>query len=178
MISSRLARPARVVRLVRVVLAAAAVVALAACSTGDDEGAATTTTSTSLAPLPSTPTTPVPDYEGDPDSPFCTLLRDIDPSAILSGDGDDPAAVRDAIGRLVAVLADAAEAAPPEIVEDVALVGGGVAALDEALAAVDYDFDALAAAGDAEEVAAAMNDPAFADAGVRLGAYRSQVCQL
>src|SRR3546814_3638386 len=111
----------------------------------------TTTTSTSLAPLPSTPTTPVPDYEGDPDSPFCTLLRDIDPSAILSGDGDDPAAVRDAIGRLVAVLADAAEAAPPEIVEDVALVGGGVAALDEALAAVDYDFDALAAAGDAEE---------------------------
>ena len=76
------------------------------------------------------------------------------------------------------MLADASETAPPDIVEDVALVAGGVAALDEALAAVGYDFEALAASEAGDEVMAAANDPAFADAGARLAAYRTQVCEL
>jgi hypothetical protein len=50
--------------------------------------------------------------------------------------------------------------------------------LDDALAAVGYDYDALAASGAADEVLTAVNDPAFADAGARLAAYRSQVCGL
>jgi hypothetical protein len=60
----------------------------------------------------------------------------------------------------------------------VALVAEGMTSLAAALAAVGYDFDALAAGGNADAVLAAVNDPAFADAGVRLSAYRTQVCQL
>jgi hypothetical protein len=152
-----------------------AVAVLGGCSTGDDEGSATTTTATRSG---TSATTEPPDYEGDPDSPFCTLLRDVDTTSILAGDADDPASVEAALARLVEVLADASETAPPDIVEDVALVAGGVAALDEALAAVGYDFEALAASDAGAEVMAAANDPVFADAGTRLAAYRTQVCEL
>lgn len=145
------------------------------CSTGDDEGSGTTTTA-STAGGPST--TSPPDYEGDPDSAFCTLLRDVDTSSILAGDADDPASVEMALGRLIDVLADASETAPPDIVDDVALVAGGVAALDGALAAAGYDFEALAASEAGAEVMQAANDPVFTDAGVRLAAYRTQVCEL
>ena len=155
---------------------AATVVALAGCSTGDDEGAATTTAPSGSGS--SSPTTEPPDYEGDPDSAFCALLRDVDTSTILAGDADDPASVEEALGRLVGVMAEASEAAPPEIVDDVALVAGGVVALDEALAEAGYDFDALAASEGGAEVMAAANDPAFTDAGIRLAAYRTQVCEL
>jgi hypothetical protein len=58
------------------------------------------------------------------------------------------------------------------------LVADGMDALDAALAAVGYDFDALATSDAADAVVAAVNDPAFADAGVRLAAYRAQVCRL
>lgn len=61
---------------------------------------------------------------------------------------------------------------------DAALVADGVEALDGALAAVAYDFDALAASAASAEVIAAVNDPAFSTAGDRLGAYRTQVCHL
>lgn len=147
----------------------------AGCSTGDDEGSATSTTT---ARTGTSSTKAPPDYEGDPDSAFCTLLRDVDTSSILAGDADDPASVEAALGRLVRVLAEARETAPPDIVEDVALVAGGVAALDEALARAGYDFEALAASDDGTEVVAAANDPVFADAGTRLAAYRAQVCEL
>lgn len=147
---------------------------LAACSTGDDEGSATTT----IAGARSSTTTELPEYEGDPDSVFCTLLRDVDTGSILAGDADDPAAVEAALGRLVSVLTDATDSAPDDIVDDVALVAGGVSALDDALSEVGYDFDALAASEAGDEVMAAANDPVFTDAGARLGAYRTQVCEL
>jgi hypothetical protein len=102
----------------------------------------------------------------------------VDTSTVLAGDADDPASVEEALGRLVGIMAEASEAAPPEIVDDVALVAGGVVALDEALAAAGYDFDVLAASDGGTEVMDAANDPAFTDAGIRLAAYRTQVCEL
>jgi hypothetical protein len=102
----------------------------------------------------------------------------VDTAAILQGDPGDPASVQAAFTRLVDVLRAALDVAPPEIQVDLALVSGGVDALDATLAEVGYDFDALAASGEAEAVRAATDDPAFTDAGIRLAAYREQVCGL
>lgn len=151
---------------------------LAACSGGDDEDAATTTTSESTTSTSSTTTTEPPTFTGDPGSPFCALLRDVDTDAALAGDPNDPTAVGAAFQRLVSILRDASALAPPEIRDDITLVKDGIESLDAALAAVAYDFDALAASGAGPEVSAAVNDPAFADAGARLTAYRTQVCGL
>jgi hypothetical protein len=86
--------------------------------------------------------------------------------------------VEAAFGRLVTVLRALEAVAPDEVRADAQLVAGGIAALDAALAEVGYDFDALAASAARDEVLAAVNDPAFTEAGDRLGAYRAQVCQL
>jgi hypothetical protein len=145
---------------------------LAACSDDGetaDEAPDTTTSITS---------TTTPTFTGEADSPFCNLLRDLDVAAVLGDTEEDPAAVGAAFQQIVDVLVDAAELAPEEITADVALVAEGMSSLDAALAAVGYDFDALAASGDAEDVLAAVNDPAFAEAGTRLSAYRTQVCGL
>lgn len=83
-----------------------------------------------------------------------------------------------AFGRLVTVLRALEEVAPAEVRSDAQLVAGGIDALDEALTEVGYDFDALAASAARHEVMTAVNDPAFTEAGDRLGAYRTQVCQL
>ena len=143
----------------------------AGCSTGDDEGSATTTTSR-------VSTTTAPRFTGDPDSPFCALLRGVDASVVPSGDLADPAAVEVAFRELVQVLHDALAVAPPEIESDLALVSQGIDALDASLSQVGYDFDVLAASGEGDTISEAVNDPAFADAGARLAAYRSQVCRL
>lgn len=147
---------------------------LAACSGDDGDSAALTTTTEAAA----TTTSDAPRFTGDAGSAFCALLRDVDTASILAGDPEDPSSVEAAFGRLTGLLGEAAGLAPPEIAADVTLVRDGVAALDAALAAVDYDFDALAASGRAGEVTAAVNDPAFATAGARLNAYRTQVCRL
>lgn len=158
----------------------AALLLVAGCSDGDDEAASTTSqdAGTTAERSDSSSTTAPPEYTGDPDSAFCTLLRETDPGTVLAGDAGDPASVEAAFGRLVDVLARATEAAPPEIADDVALVAAGIGALDGALAAVGYDFDAMATSGAAEEISTAVNDPAFVDAGARLSAYRTQVCGL
>lgn len=152
---------------------AASLVLLTACS--DDEPAAETTTTTVAV----TTTVATPTFTGDRDSPFCTVLRDVDITAVLAGaGGEDPAAVGEAVRQLVDLLVQVTELAPEEIAADVALVAGGMTSLDAALAEVGYDFDALAASGSGDEVLEAVNAPAFADAGVRLAAYRGQVCEL
>jgi hypothetical protein len=143
----------------------------AGCSTGDDEGTATTTTAR-------VSTTTAPTFTGDPGSPFCELLRGVDASVVPSGDLADPAAVEVTFRELVQVLHDALAVAPPEIEGDLALVSQGIDALDASLAQVGYDFDVLAASGEADTITEAVNDPAFADAGARLSAYRTQVCRL
>ncbi len=146
---------------------------LASCS--DDEpadDAATTAADTT------TTTTTAPTFTGNAGSPFCNLLDDVDLATVLGGVDGEPAAVASAFQQLVDLLVQAAELAPDEIRADVALVADGMVSLDAALAAVDYDFDALAASPSSGEVIEAVNDPAFADAGVRLSAYRTQACQL
>jgi hypothetical protein len=148
---------------------------VAACSSG---GPADSTTTTAARSRPSTTTSSTPTFTGDAQSAFCTLLRGVDTSTVLGGDPGDPTAVEAAFHRLVGLLRDAHALAPPEIAADLALVSGGIAALDGALGAVGYDFDALAASGDSAAVVRAVNDPAFAQAGTRLSAYRTQVCQL
>lgn len=148
----------------------------AACSDGSDEGSGASTTTTTADPTPTTAAPPT--FTGDAGSPFCTLLRDVDPASLLDGDPGDPAAVETGFRQLVQVLREMHALAPPEIEPDAALVIGGIEALDEALAAVGYDFDALAASPASAEVTAAVNDPAFTTAGSRLSAYRTQVCRL
>jgi hypothetical protein len=158
------------------VLAVCTSAVLAACSDGSDEGSGAS--STTAVADPTSSTTEPPTFTGDAGSPFCTLLRDVDPTSLLDGDPGDPAAVEAGFRRLVDVLREVHALAPPEIEADAALVTGGIEALDEALAAVGYDFDALAASPASAEVTAAVNDPAFTSAGNRLSAYRTQVCQL
>ena len=147
---------------------------LAACSDdAPDEAASTTTTAAE------TTTSAGATFTGDPDSPFCNLLRDVDFTTVLSGtEGDDPVALRNAFEQLVDLLVQAAELAPDEITADVGLVASGMTSLDAALAEFDYDFDALAASGGGDEVLEAVNAPVFTDAGTRLAAYRTQVCNL
>lgn len=149
---------------------------LASCS--DDEPAADDAASTSEAADAPATTTTAPTFTGDAASPFCTLLRDVDLGTVLAGAEEDPDQLARAFQQVVDLLVQAAELAPPEIQADVALVADGMTSLDAALATVGYDFDALAASPSSGDVIEAVNDPAFADAGVRLGAYRSQVCGL
>lgn len=159
----------------RVALLAAVLAGLlaAGCSTGDDEGSATTST-----PDTGASTSEPPAFTGDPQSPFCNLLRDVDTSTALSGALTDPATVETTFRELVRVLHDALAVAPPEIEADLALVSQGIDALDASLAQVGYDFDVLAASGEADTLREAVDDPAFAAAGARLSAYRTQVCRL
>ena len=150
---------------------------LASCSDGetaDDEAVAITTTTG----VDDATTTSAPTFTGDADSSFCNLLGDVDLATVLGGVEGDPTAVASSFQQLVDLLVRAAELAPDAVRADVALVADGMVSLDSALAAVGYDFDALAASRSSGEVIEAVNDPAFADAGVRLAAYRTQVCNL
>lgn len=152
-----------------------AIALLAACSGGEGEdGEVATAPTTSVAVSSTEP----PTFTGDPGSPLCELLREVDPTTILAGDSEDPVALEAGFQRLVEVFDQLRALAPPAIAPDAALIADGLAALDEALAAVGYDFEALAASEIAPDVVAAVNDPAFTAAGDRLAAYRTQVCQL
>lgn len=146
-----------------------------ACSGGEEAADRTTTT---LKDRSTSSSTPSPTFTGDAGSPFCTLLRGVDTRSVLQGDPTDPTSVQAGFRRLVGVLRDALAVSPPEIEADLALVSEGIEALDATLAAVGYDYEALAASGQAAKLSEAVNDPAFSAAGVRLSAYRTQVCQL
>ncbi len=151
---------------------------MSACDNGDRGGDAVSATTFAPAVTSTTSTTASPSFVGEADSPFCTLLVEVAVDEVLGGDTADPVAIGEAFRSVVGVLEQAAALAPPEIVADVTLVAEGMDALDAALAAVGYDFDALAASGAAPQVLEAVNDPVFTDAGLRLAAYRSQVCRL
>ena len=159
-------------RLVRLVGAAALVAALVGCSDDDDGAAgdrsdASSTTSTTVR------------FTGDPASPFCTVLREVELDGALGRPASSPAEVEAAFGTVLEALARVTEQAPPELAEDTALVLTGMVALDDALRAVGYSYDALAAEPAlAVEVSRAANDPAFAVANARIEAYKDQVCGL
>lgn len=148
-----------------------AVLLLAACSGDEGDGGREDGSSPS-----STTTTVV--YTGDPGSAFCGRLRDLSLDDVLSQPSESAADVEAAFTRLLDVLDQTAAAAPPELQEDIALLVAGIAALDDALRAVGYSYDALAESPDGPEVSAAVNDPAFAVAGEHISAYKAQVCKL
>jgi hypothetical protein len=140
--------------------------ALGACGDdgGTNDGSAATTTSRPT-------TTEVPTFTGDADSEFCALLRDVDLRTI-TGDGEG-SSVEAAFQQLIDLFLDAELVAPPEIKPDMTLLGQGIFLLDQSLFDVGYDFDKLP-----DDVVRAVNDPAFAEAGARITAYRQQVCGL
>ena len=139
--------------------------ALVACS-GDDSDAAPSSTA------PAEVTTAVPTFTGDPDSEFCTLLRQVD-LGTLTAEGGEDGSIEGAFAQLIDLFLDAEEVAPPEIRPDLAFLGQGIFLLDQSLFAVGYDFDQLP-----DDVVRAVNDPAFTEAGDRITAYRTQVCEL
>ncbi|MEQ1786814.1 MAG: hypothetical protein ABL966_07160 [Acidimicrobiales bacterium] len=147
----------------------AAALALAACADGSDGAQGPTTTVATTATVPSTS---VPTFTGDADSAFCTLLAEVD-LGTLTADGGGDGSIQGAFAQLIDVFLEAEVVAPPEIKADITLLGEGVFLLDQALFEVGYDFDQLP-----DEVVRAVNDPDFADAGARLAAYRTQVCDL
>jgi hypothetical protein len=144
--------------------------ALTACSNGggskhaNDE--ASTTTSTTVH------------FTGDPSSPFCARLKDLNTQDVLKDSKGAPASIEAGFTTLRQVLADTAAQAPQELVGDITAIAAGIAALDDALRSVGYSYDALADAPNALAVSAAVNDPAFAEAGARITAYKTQVCHL
>ncbi len=140
---------------------------VAACS--DDDGA---------DERDAAPTTTEVRFTGDAGSSFCSRLRDLDLGDALQDQATTPEDVAAGFGALLALLDELAGLAPEEVRGDVELLGAGIGALDEALAVVQYDWDALASSPQASAVAAATNDPAFTVAGDRLVAYRGQVCGL
>jgi hypothetical protein len=153
-------------------LAVGAALAIAACS--DDGGsdgdradrAAASSTTTSIV------------FTGDAGSPFCGVLEDLGSDTVLSEPSESAQEVEAAYTRLLEVLQRAADAAPPEVEPDVGLLLEGIAALDDALRAVGYDYEALSSSPEGPAVSAAVNDPSFAVAGDRLQAYKHQVCGL
>jgi hypothetical protein len=157
-------------RLAAVALAGAlAVTGTAACSDdgGADDGdaAASSSTTTSIV------------FTGDPASPFCGVLRDLEADTVLDRPSASPQDVEAAYTHLLEVLHRAASSAPPELQADTGLLYEGIAALDDALRAVGYDYDALAGSPSGPSVSAAVNDPAFTVAGDRIQAYKHQVCR-
>jgi hypothetical protein len=145
------------------------VAALGACSDDDASGDAADATTTTEAPV----------FTGDASSPFCTTLAEVQGAeGVLGDEAGSPADIEAGFTRLVTVWDELAELAPEDVVADAATIAEGISALNAVLSEVGYDFDALAASPQAEEVVAAQNDPAFRIAGDRLEAYKAQVCKL
>jgi hypothetical protein len=156
-----------------VLVLGAALLAATACSGDDDEGGG----AGEASERGSTTSTLV--FTGDPASAFCTLLREVEVAGLLDEEAASTAEVEAGFTTVLDVLARVAEQAPEELREDTALVLAGVAALDDALRAVGYSYEALAADPDlAVEVSRSANDPAFAVANQRIEAYKGQVCGL
>jgi hypothetical protein len=153
--------------------AAALAVALvlgAACSDDgggrSDDAAERSTTTSSIV------------FTGDPASPFCGVMKDLGSDTVLAEPSESPGDVEAAYTHLLDVLQRAVQAAPPELQSDVGLLLEGISALDDALRAVGYDYDALSASPEGPAVSASVNDPSFAVAGDRIQAYKHQVCRL
>jgi hypothetical protein len=152
--------------------AAAAVTALLAITACSHAGRGTSATTDAA------PTSTTVHFTGDAGSAFCARLKELDTQDVLQGDKGAPASVEAGFAKLRQVLTDTAAQAPDELRPDITAIAAGIAALDDALRSVGYSYDALADAPNALEVSAAVNDPAFTEAGDRITAYKAQVCHL
>jgi hypothetical protein len=156
------------------------VIALAACRGGDEDAEPGTTPSTAPSSEvtvedPSASTTSVPDYAGDPDSPFCVALAGADDRPLLDPfeAGIDATEVELRLRALRVRFDELVGLAPAVIVADVRSVADGIARLDETLAVHDHD---LGAAADSGADLTFLDAPEFAAVGARLAGYQSQVC--
>ena len=151
---------------------AAILLVLAACS-GDDQTSSPSTMSSSTT---EGTTTTVPEFTGDPDSPFCTLVAAAEDNAVLDPfePGLEPREVELRFRAMQLRFAEFAEAAPPELAGELADIVAALEDLDSVLAVADYDFTALAESGSDLSV---FDDPRFAETAARIDAYRDQVCE-
>ncbi len=163
---------------VRVGWLLAAVLLVGACRSDDGGAEATSTTASSaVSSTTSSPTAETgssePTFTGDPGSAFCRSLDELGPVADPFQPGLEPREVQLRLRALRLRTEDALAVAPPELSDDIASLVAALRDLDESLEEHDYDFSAAAEAGVDLSFA---NDAAFADAAVRIGAYREQVC--
>jgi len=134
---------------------------------GDDAGP-----TTSPAPPPSTA---VPEFEGDPDSPFCQRSREAAERPVLDPfeAGLEPREVELRFRALAQRFEGFAELAPEPLEDDLALLDRRFGELAQVLDAADYDFEQLVASGGDLSV---FDDPDLAGVAQRLEAYQDQVC--
>ncbi len=145
--------------------------ALLACS--DDTTPAPPSATASSSIVESTTSTAAPQFSGDPDSAFCAAVLDDRPVLDPFESGLDAREVELRLRALVVRADQLAAVAPPDLTDDVAMLADGLTALDEALDAHGYDFGA---AGAADADLSFLDSPEFTDVGVRVAAYRDQVC--
>lgn len=166
-------------------IVAAIAVVLASCA-GDDDAAepspteppGTTTPATEPAEPPaatstpasgSAPVTTAPTFEGDPDSEFCGLAREMDAVESEPENPFDNAFYEQMVTTMAPMYAEFTAAAPPEIAADAALEGEAFGGLVAAFEAVEYRFLDL-------DLSAVPHSPEIVAAKARVDAYLLQVC--
>lgn len=158
--------------------AGAAVCALLlATGCGDDGGVDDAGSSIPDAAPAATGSTPVPSFEGDPDSEFCRRSRDAADEPVLDPfqEGLEPREVELRFRALAQRFEGFAEIAPEPLEDDLALLDRAFDDLAALLEGADYDFEQLAAA---EVDVSVFDDPALAVVADRLAAYQDQVCDV
>jgi hypothetical protein len=166
---------AQVKRLAALLIPAAFV--LAACGGGDDTSAPTTNTvagadSDSDSDAPADAADPAPAQPGaGSSSEYCRLFRTFDEEDPFENLDDDPGSFRDGFSQAQRVLEDIQAIAPAEIRGDFATIAEGFKQLNEALAAVDYNFFALD-----ESALEGFEDDSFEEASERIDEYNERVC--
>lgn len=150
-----------------------AVILLSACRGGSDDVASSTTTT---EPAASATSTTSPEFAGEPDSEFCSLVNSADERPVRDPfeAGLDPPEVRVRFRALQLRFEELAAVAPPELGDDLDALVDSLDELDVVLADAGYDFGRLAGT-DAD--VSAFDDPRFVDTATRLASYRAQVCQ-
>lgn len=148
----------------RCLLAVAALV-IAACSDGDpaaDEAQARSTTTTTL-----------PEFSGDPDSPFCRLAREDRPVLDPFEPGLEPREVELRVRQLRNRFDEFAAVAPTELGPELRSLVDALEELDALLEEHGYDFGAVADAGADTSM---FDRSEFGGVAVEIAAYRQQVC--
>ena len=161
---------ARIGRLGAVLLLAV----VGACS-GDDQAPPDAAPAEETSSTTASSTT-VPDFDGDPDSEFCRLVRSAGDRPVLDpfAAGLEPREVELRFRNLRSRFREFADAAPPELAPT---LGDLLEALDQLgtiLEDNDHDFARIAESGVDTSV---FDDPAFTDVAARISAYDSQVCR-
>jgi hypothetical protein len=156
-----------------------AALVLAACGSDDDTTTIpTTNTATDTdasdadSDAPADDTDPAPAQPGEgSSSEYCRLFRTFEEEDPFENLDDDSGSLREGFSEAQRVLEDIQGIAPAEIRGDFATIAEGFKQLNEALAAVDYNFFALD-----ESALEGFDDERFEEASERIDEYNEQVC--